>query len=171
MITSQVITSFSQKIIQSLNVDASVLIEEAKEKAKKAPQGSVQQRICVEELDLIRLFQTGRQTNARSLLYLSTSNVQCRISNDDFQLYFNQAFRQPIPGLKHIEFCPFCEKKTRRFSLKEVYICLVGVQILHAMLLLTGLFRFFGILHDMLNWWIRLVNGCTIAILLVTENS
>jgi len=31
----------------------------AKEKAKKVPQGSVQQRICVEELDLIRLFQTG----------------------------------------------------------------------------------------------------------------
>ena len=51
------ITSFSQKIIQSLNEDASELIEDA----KKVPQGSVQQRICVEELDLIRLFQTGRQ--------------------------------------------------------------------------------------------------------------
>ena len=59
LITSQVITSFSQKIIQSLNGDASELIEEAKEKAKKVPQGSVQQRICVEELDSIRLFQTG----------------------------------------------------------------------------------------------------------------
>ena len=70
LITSQVITS--QKIIQSLNGDASELIEEAKEKAKKVPQGSVQQRICVAELDLIRLFQTGRQTNARSLLFLST---------------------------------------------------------------------------------------------------
>jgi len=56
LITSQVITSFSQKIIQSLNGDASELIEEAKEKAKKVLQGSVQQRICVEELDLIRLF-------------------------------------------------------------------------------------------------------------------
>ena len=55
LITSQVITSFSQKIIQSLNEDASELIEDA----KKVPQGSVQQRICVEELDLIRLFQTG----------------------------------------------------------------------------------------------------------------
>jgi len=42
LITSQVITSFSQKIIQSLNGDASELIEEAKEKAKKVPQGSVQ---------------------------------------------------------------------------------------------------------------------------------
>ena len=118
----------------------------------------------MEELDLTRLFQTGRQTNARSLLYLSTSNVQCRISNDDFQLYFNQKFRQPIPGLKHIEFCPFCEKKTRRFCLKEVYIWLVVVRILHAMLLITGLFRFFGILHDMLTWWILLVNGCTMFI-------
>ena len=59
LITSQVITSFSQKIIQSLNGDASELIEDAKEKAKKVPQGSVQQRICVEELDSIRLFQTG----------------------------------------------------------------------------------------------------------------
>jgi len=49
LITSQVITSFSQKIIQSLNGDASELIEEAKEKAKKVSQGSVQQRICVEE--------------------------------------------------------------------------------------------------------------------------
>jgi len=78
------------------------LIEEAKEKAKKVPQGSVQQRICVEELGLIWLLQTGRQTNARSLLYLPTSNVKCRISNDDFQLYFNQTLRQPIPGLKHI---------------------------------------------------------------------
>ena len=91
-----------------MNGNASELIEEAKEKAKKVPQGSVQHRICVEELDLIRLFQTGRQTNARSLLYLSTSNVQCRISND------NQTFRQPIPGLKHIEFCPFCEKKDKK---------------------------------------------------------
>ena len=36
-----IITSFSQKIIQSLNGDASELIEEAKEKAKKVPQGSV----------------------------------------------------------------------------------------------------------------------------------
>jgi len=62
----------------------------------------------VEELDLIRLFQTGqqRQTNARSLLYLPTSNVQCRISND-FQLYFNQTFRQPIPGLKQLSFAHF----------------------------------------------------------------
>jgi len=85
-----------------LNGDASELIEEAKEKAKKVPQGSVQQRICVEELGLIWLLQTGRQTNARSLLYLPTSNVKCRISNDDFQLYFNQTLRQPIPGLKHI---------------------------------------------------------------------
>ena len=32
------ITSFSQKIIQSLNEDASELIEEAKEKAKKVPR-------------------------------------------------------------------------------------------------------------------------------------
>jgi len=84
------------------------LIEEAKE---EAPQGSVQHRICVEELDLIPLFQTGRQTNARSLLYLPTLNVKCRVSNDDFQWYFNQTLRQPIPGLKYIEFCPFCEKK------------------------------------------------------------
>ena len=68
----------------------------------------------MEELDLIRLFQTGRQTNARSLLYLSTSNVPCRINNDDFQLYFNQTFRQPIPGLKHIDFCPFCEKRDKK---------------------------------------------------------
>jgi len=74
----------------------------------------VQQRICVEELGLIQLFHTGRQTNARPLLYLPTSNVQCRISNDDFQLYFNQTFRQPIPGLKHFEFCPFCEKKDKK---------------------------------------------------------
>jgi len=29
-------------------------------------------------------------------------------------LYFNQTFRQPIPGLKHIEFCPFCEKKDKK---------------------------------------------------------
>ena len=63
------------------------------------------------------------------------------------------------------------KKKTRRFCFKEVYIWLVVVQILHAILLITGLFRFFGILHDMLTWWILLVNGCTIAILLVTENS
>jgi len=32
------------------------------------------------------------------------------------------------------------------------------------MLLITGLFRFFGILHDMLTWWILLVNGCTMFI-------
>jgi len=109
---------------------------------------------------LIRYFHTGRQISARSLLYLPTSNVQCRISYDDFQLYFNQTFRQPIPGLKHIEFCPFCEKKTRRFCLKEVYIWLVVVQILHAIRLITGLlFRFFGILHDILTWWILLVTG------------
>ena len=31
--------------------------------------------------------------------------------------------------------------------------------------------RFFGILQDMLTWWILLMNGCTIAILLVTKNS
>jgi len=29
-------------------------------------------------------------------------------------LYFNHTFRQPIPGLKHIEFCPFCEKKDKK---------------------------------------------------------
>ena len=75
LITSQVITSFSEKIIQSLNRDASELIEEAREKAKKVPQGSVQERICMEELDLIRSFYLGRQTNARSLLYLPTSNA------------------------------------------------------------------------------------------------
>jgi len=55
--------------------------------------------------------------------------------------------------------------------LKEVYIWLFVVRILHAMLLITGLFRFFGVLHDMLTWWMLLVNGCTIAILLVSENS
>jgi len=38
LITSQVITSFSQKIIQSLNGDASELIVEAKEKAKRSPR-------------------------------------------------------------------------------------------------------------------------------------
>ena len=74
----------------------------------------MQQRICVEEIDLIRLFYLGRQTNARSLFYLPTSNVQCRISNDEFQLYFNQAFRQTIPGLKHIEFCAFGENKDEK---------------------------------------------------------
>ena len=51
-------------------------------------------------------------------MYLSTSNVQCRISNHDFQLYFNQTFRQPIPRLKHIEFCPFCEKKDKKVLLE-----------------------------------------------------
>ena len=38
VLQKNVITSFSQKIIQSLNGDASELIEEAKEKAKKVPQ-------------------------------------------------------------------------------------------------------------------------------------
>ena len=85
--------------------------------------------------------------------------------NDDFQLYFNQTFRNTL------SFAHFVKKKTRRFFLKEVYIWLVVVRILHGMLLITGLFRFFGILHDMLTWWILLVNGCKIAILLVTENS
>ena len=41
--------------------------------------------------------------------------------------------------------------------MKEVYIWLVVVQILHSILLITGLFRFFGILHDVLTWWILLV--------------
>jgi len=40
--------------------------------------------------------------------------VPCRINNDEFQLYFNQTFRQPIPGLKHIDFCPFCEKRDKK---------------------------------------------------------
>jgi len=39
LITSQVITSFPQKRIQSLNGDGSELIEEAKEMAKKVPPG------------------------------------------------------------------------------------------------------------------------------------
>jgi len=39
--TRQGITSFSQKIIQSFNGDASELMEETKGKAKKVPQGSV----------------------------------------------------------------------------------------------------------------------------------
>ena len=76
-----------------------------------------------------------------------------------------------FPVWNTLSFALFVKKKTRRFCLKEVYIWLVVVRILHVMLLITGLFRFFGILHDMLTWWILLVNGCTIAILLVTENS
>ena len=38
--------------------------------------------------------------------------------------------------------------------MNEVYIWLVVAQVLHAILLITGLFRFFGILHDILAWWI-----------------
>lgn len=143
-ITSQGITSFFQKIFQSLNKDVSGLIVEVKRKSKRISPVLVSPRIYVEEADLIRLFQTGRQTSARSRLYLPTSDVQCRIINDEFQLYFNQSFRSTTDsGLKHMKFCPFCETKKKKVSFE------------------SGLHLACGRLKS-----IQLVNGCSIMILL-----